>query len=147
MVRPIVERTMIKKILLAVLVAAVLAAGTWYFVAKRHLPAPVDAGVPVYPGAKNMNADTFSARLSPRDRARLVKVVFWETADPPEKVIQFYKEKLPGKTAVAERRLHGLPAAVFRTEIDGKPKLLMVSVNEETEKTEISIGNISDASK
>jgi hypothetical protein len=135
---------MAKNIILAVLAAAVLAGGIYYFAAIRKPPAMVDAGVPHYPGSKDSNADKFASRLSPRDRARLVKVVILETADPPDKVIQFYKENLKGKTQVFEKKSRGVPGAVFRTEVNGKGKLIMVTTNEDTNKTEISIGDITD---
>ena len=104
----------------------------------------VDTGVPHYPGAKDINADTFASRLSPRDRARLIKAVILETDDAPEKVIAYYKESLKGKTQVFEKQNRGVPSAVFRTEINGKAKLIMVTSNEDTNKTQISIGEITD---
>ena len=89
-------------------------------------------------------AQLFSARLSRRDRARLVKVVIYETGDPAEKVIAFYKENLKGKTQVFESKRGRLPSAAIRTEVGGVAKLLMITSNEDTGKTEISIGNISE---
>ena len=127
-----------------VLAVALIAVGAYYFVTRMAVPPMVDAGVPHYPGALDANADTFSSRLSPRDRARLIKVVILQTSDPPEKVIAFYRENLKGKTQVFERKNRGVPGAVFRTEIDGKARLVMVTVNEDTNKTEISIGDITD---
>jgi hypothetical protein len=135
---------MAKYIVVAVLVAAIIGGGVYYFVVKRPIPEMVDAGVPHYPGSKNVNADTFSSRLSPRDRARLVKVVILQTDDPPDKVIAFYKETLKSKTEVFERKTRGVPGAVIRTDINGKGRLIMVTVNEDANKTEISIGEITD---
>ncbi len=135
---------MAKNIALGVLVVAVIAGGVFYFVGKWRVPEMVDAGVPHYPGARNINADTFSSRLSPRDRARLIKAVIFETDDPPDKVIAYYRSSLKGKTEVFEKKARGIPGAVIRTEINGKAKLIMVSYNEDKNKTEISIGEITD---
>jgi hypothetical protein len=135
---------MIKKGLLLLLALVAIGGGYWYWRNRPVGPLP-DAGVPIYPGARNINADTFSARLSPRDRSRLVKVVIYESDDPAEKVIAFYREKLTaGKTQIFESKRRGLPSAAIRTEINGVPKLMMITTGEETAKTEISIGNITE---
>jgi len=107
----------------------------------------IDAGVPVYPGARNVSADSFSARLKPIDRERLVKMVRYETDDPVPKVTAFYKENLGEKVQVLERTSRGSPAAVIRAEIGGKWKLLMITANEDTEKTDILIGDIAEPPK
>jgi hypothetical protein len=133
---------MAKNIIIGVLAAAVLTCGIYYFAVIRKPPAMVDEGVPHYPGAKDTNADKFASRLSARDRARLIKVVILETDDPPDKVIEFYKNNLKGKTQVFEKKNRGVPGAVFRTEVNGKGKLILVTANEDTNKTEISIGEI-----
>lgn len=135
---------MLKNLVLVVVTAAVVAGGIWYFASRRVDYTPIEAGVPIYPGAKNANADTFSSRLKPRDRARLVKLVIFETDDPPQKVIDFYKAQLKGRAQVLERSTRGIPGAVIRAEIDGKFKLIAVTFNEDTEKTQISIGNIEE---
>ncbi len=103
-------------------------------------PAP-DAGVPVYPGAREMS-DGFSKHLLPQDRAKLIHAVMYETADPPSKVISFYKETLKGKSQVLETKTHGMPSAAIRAEVNGQYKLLVITANEDTGKTEIVIGNI-----
>lgn len=106
-------------------------------------PGAVEAGVPIYPGAKNALApDRFSQRLLPQDRAKLVKAVVYETEDPSAKVISFYKDNLKGKWQVLEAKHGGLPSAVFRVEVEGQHKLLMISQNEDAARTEIVIGNI-----
>jgi len=133
---------MAKNIALAVLALAVLAGGVIYFLYRRPQPSAIDLGIPAYPGATPVDSGSFAARLSPRDRARLIKAVIYETADPPDKVIKFYKEKLTGKAQVLERTSHGVPAAVIRTEIDGQPKLIVVTANQDTNKTEITISNV-----
>jgi hypothetical protein len=135
---------MAKNIVLAVLAAAVVAGGVYYFAVVRRPPAMVDDGIPHYPGSKDINADKFAARLSPRDRARLIKVVILETDDPPDKVIQFYRDNLKGKTQVFEKKNRGVASGVFRTEVNGTGKLIVVTANEDTRKTEISIGEISN---
>ncbi len=135
---------MLKNIALVVLTAIVVAGGVWYFASRRIDYTPIEAGVPIYPGAKNANADTFSSRLSPRDRARLIKLVIFESADPPQKVIDFYKEQLKGRAQVLERSARGIPGAVIRAEVNGKFKLIAITFNEDTEKTQISIGNIEE---
>jgi hypothetical protein len=103
-------------------------------------PAP-DAGVPVYPGAQELS-DGFSKHLLPQDRAKLIHAVMYETSDPPSKVISFYKEKLKGKSQVLETKTHGIPSAAIRAEVDGQYKLLVITANEDTGRTEIVIGNI-----
>jgi hypothetical protein len=138
---------MVKNILLAVAVAAVLAGGIWYFTSKPVVYTPIEAGVPIYPGATNANADTFSSRLKPQDRAKLIKLVIFETADPPQKVIAFYREQLKGKSEILERSSRGIPSAVIRTETGGKPKLIAITSNEDTGKTAITIGNIDEKAK
>ena len=108
---------------------------------------PMDPGVPIYPGARNANSDRFSARLRPQDQARLVRVFIYETTDPASKVIEFYKQKLSSKTQVFEKTSRGTPSAVFRTDVSGKLKFLMITANEDTEKTEILIGDITEERK
>jgi hypothetical protein len=125
---------------LAVLAAVVLAGGIWYFASKRLQYTPPDAGIPQYPGAANINADSFSTRLKPSDRARLIKAVIYETADSPDKVIAFYKEQLKGKSEVFEKSQRGIPWAVIRTEVKGKPRIVKITYNEDSGKTEISVG-------
>ena len=100
-----------------------------------------DAGVPVYPGAKELS-DGFIKHLLPQDRAKLIRAVMYETEDPPSKVISFYKETLRGKAQVLEAKTHGLPSAAIRVEVDGQYKLLVITANEDSGKTEIVIGNI-----
>jgi hypothetical protein len=130
-----------KNILLALVAAAVIAGGALYFAKKRSQPVPIEAGIPLYPGVVT-DTDSFALRLSPADRARLIKAITYRTDDPSAKVIAFYKEKLAGKTQVLEQNRRGNPSAVFRTEVDGKPKLIMISWNEDTNKTEIVISTV-----
>jgi hypothetical protein len=130
----------IKNALLGVLAAVVIAGGFVYFWNRRQA-APIEVGVPIYPGAQT-DTNTFEAHLSPRDRARLVKAVTYRTDDPPAKVIGFYKEQLKGKMEVLETSRRGVPSAVFRTQVDGKPKIIMVTSNEDTQKTEILISTV-----
>jgi hypothetical protein len=132
---------MAKNILLALIAMGVIAGGAIYFAKKRPQPISIEEGIPIYPGAST-NTDSFAVRLSPADRARLVKAVTYRTDDPSAKVIAFYKEKLAGKTQVLEQGRRGIPSAVFRTEVSGKPKLIMISSNEDTNKTEIIISTI-----
>ncbi len=133
-----------KNIALVVALAAVVAGGAYYFISKRSVYIPPDAGIPTYPGAKNANADTFSARLKPVDRARLIKLVIYETDDPPAKVISFYKEQLKGKSEILERTTRGIPSAVIRTSVNNKPKIIVITSNEDTGKTQINIGNFEE---
>ncbi len=135
---------MSKNIILAVVAALVVAGGIYYFRQSRFVYVPPDAGIPTYPGAVNVNADKFSSRLKPVDRAKLVKVVVYETADEPAKVISFYKEQLKGKSDILERTNRGIPSAVIRTKVNDKPKLIVIKSNEDTGKTEIDIGNIEE---
>jgi hypothetical protein len=108
---------------------------------KEPEPKALDAGVPAYPGAKELSSG-FSKHLLPQDRAKLVRAVMYETEDPTSKVIDFYKETLKGKSQVLETRTHGLPSAAIRLEVDGQYKLLLITANEDSGKTEIVIGNI-----
>ena len=108
---------------------------------------PIDAGVPVYPGARNLASDTFSSKLKPMDRERLVKAVVYETDDPVTKVVEFYRGRLGEKVEILERNNRGAPAAVIRAEVNGKPKFLMIMANEDTEKTNILIGNVVENNK
>lgn len=105
-----------------------------------NAPAP-DKGVPLYPGAKALSGG-FSEHLLPQDRAKLVCAVMYETEDPASKVIGFYKENLKGKAQVLETKTHGLPSAAIRVEVDGQYKLLVITANEDSDRTEIVIGNI-----
>ena len=138
---------MAKNILFAIAAAAVVAGGIWYFASRRVDYTPIEAGVPIYPGARNANADTFSSRLKPQDRARLIKMVIFETEAPPQKVIAFYREQLKGKSEILERSARGVPAAVIRTEAGGKPKIIAITSNEDTGKTEITVANIEEKAK
>ncbi len=135
---------MAKYVVIGIVAAALIAGGVYLYEVKWKVPEMVDAGVPHYPGAIDINADTFSSRLSPRDRARLIKAVIFETDDAPDKVIAYYKSSLKGKTEVFEKKARGVPGAVFRTEINGKARLIMITYNEDKNKTEISIGEITD---
>jgi hypothetical protein len=109
---------------------------------RRSGQEPIDAGVPLYPGARNLATDTFSSKLKPVDRERLVKAAVYETDDPVSKVVEFYRGKLGEKAEILERQTRGVPSAVIRAEVNGKPKFLMIMANEDTEKTNILIGNI-----
>ncbi len=134
---------MAKKIGLSALIVALVTAGAIYYV-NRHREKPFieNIAVPVYPGSQT-EMDTFSQRLKPRDRARLVKAFVYTTADPPAKVISFYKQNLAkDKTAVIETSRHGIPEAVFRTEAGGPPRLVMIRANDDTNKTEILISSV-----
>jgi hypothetical protein len=130
----------LRKLGLPVLALVVVAAGIYYFAARPTLE-PLEFGVPVYPAAEQRPGGSFSARLPQRDRERLVKAVILQTDDPPAKVIQFYREKLGGKTRVMEMQRRGQPSAIFQTEAAGKLKVIVISSNEDTNKTEIRIGN------
>jgi hypothetical protein len=110
----------------------------------RFKGSPADPGVPIYPGAQNANEDTFSSRLKPQVRARLVKALIYETDDPTTKVIEFYKKNLKSSSQVFEKTARGVPAAVIRTEVSGKAKLLMITADEDRGKTQILIGDIQD---
>lgn len=131
---------MIKNVIIGILAAAVVAGGIAYYWSGRQ-PVPSELGVPIYPGAQT-DTDSFAARLSPRDRAKLVKAVTYRTGAPPANVISFYKEQLKGKTEILETSRRGIPSAVFRTQVDGKPKIIMITSNEDSQKTEITISTI-----
>jgi hypothetical protein len=130
----------LKTAALAVLALVVAVGGIWYFANKRMQFTPPDAGIPTYPGAKNINTDSFSSKLKPSDKARLIKAVIYETPDGSDKVIAFYKEQLKGKSQVFEKSFKGVPSAIIRTEVNGKPRIIKVTANEDTGKTEIAIG-------
>jgi len=110
----------------------------------RYKGAAPDPGVPVYPGAKNVNEDTYSSRLKPQDRARLVKAFIYETDDPVAKVVEFYKKTLDSKSQVFEKTTRGVPAAVIRTEVSGRSKFLMITADEDKGRTQILIGDIQE---
>ncbi len=111
-------------------------------------PRAIEAGLPLYPGARNaLAADRFSQRLLPQDRAKVVKAVVYETEDPTSKVISYYKENLAGKYQILEAKKGGLPSAVFRVDVDGEYRLLMITHEEDSGKTEIVIGIISTPQK
>jgi hypothetical protein len=134
---------MMKNVALGIVALAVLAGGIAYFVARKPLPLSPDAGIPAYPGAKERDSDSFAHRLKPQDRARLVKAIVTETDDPSDKVINFYREALKKNNVhVLERKVSGLPAAVFGADINGVQKLVMVTPNEDTGKTEILVGSV-----
>ncbi len=125
--------------LVAVTVAVVIG-GVAYFVSNRPAHITEDLGVPVYPGAQAKAGDSFSARLSPRDREKIVRAVLFQTDDPPGLVISYYKEALGQNSRVFETKKGGLPSAVFQTELEGIPRIIIVSMDEVSEKTEILIG-------
>jgi hypothetical protein len=132
-----------KTIALAVLALAVVIGGIAYFRSRNSLAPSPDSGVPVYPGAKEQDNGSFAKRLKPQDRARLIKAVILQTDDPPDKVISFYKDALKNdKMQVIERNSRRLPGAVFRAEINGQQKIVMVTPNEDSGKTEILIGSV-----
>ena len=131
---------MVKTIVLGIVAALVVVAGVVYFMNRRQ-PLPIEAGVPIYPGAIS-NTDSFAARLSPRDRARLVKAVIYHVDGSPAPVIAFYKEKLKGKSEVLETSRHGVSSAIFKTSVNGEPKMIMITYNEDTNKSEITIGTL-----
>ena len=130
-----------KTVALVIVALAVLAGGIAYYLSHRALPPSPDTGVPIYPGATQ--GDSFAARLKPSDRARLVKAVLLHTDDPLEKVIEYYKEALKGShLQVLERKAHSAPGAVMTADINGEQKLIMITSNEDTGKTDILIGNV-----
>jgi hypothetical protein len=129
-----------RNVILCLLAAAAIIGGIAYYRSRQQY-VPIELGIPIYPGATT-DKDTFATRLSPRDRARLVKAVTYRTGDAPAKVISYYKEQLKGKTQVLETTRRGIPSAVFQTEIDGKPKFILITYNEDSEKTQILISSI-----
>lgn len=131
---------MLKKLVLPLLAAVVVAGGAYYFFGQGTPARPPDFGIPLYPGAERPT-DSFSARLSPRDRARLVKAVILKTDDPPSKVIEFYKEQLKGKSRVLETKNRGVPTAIFHVGVEGQDKVISVRADEDSGKTEIFIGS------
>jgi hypothetical protein len=132
-----------KNIALGIVALAVVIGGIAYFAARRPVPASPDAGIPAYPGAKERDSDSFAHRLKPQDRARLVKAIVTETDDSSDKVINFYREALKKNSVhVLERKISGMPAAVFGADVNGVQKLVMVTPNEDTGKTEILVGNV-----
>lgn len=132
---------MARKTGIAILPLTAIAVAVLCYPGCSPQPKPIEFGIPIYPGAAT-EVDSFATRLSPADRARLVKAVMYTTDDTPDRVIGFYKEKLTGKTQVLESSRRHIPEAVFRTEIDGKPQMVLISWNEDASKTEITIGNI-----
>ncbi len=140
---------MMKKVVVpVVLLAVIVGAGIVYYKHKTRGPVPISENliVPVYPGAQAVT-DGFAMHLSARDRAKLIKAMIYTTDDSTDKVIKFYKEKLDkGKTNVLQTSRRGIPEAVFRTDVDGTPRIVMVVSNEDTNKTEITISSI-DPSK
>ncbi len=131
---------MLKKLALPLLALVVVAGGAYYFLspARKALPPP-EAGIPLYPGAHS-ESDSFAARLSPRDRERLIKAVILQTEDPPGKVIEYYKQNLGGKARILEMKTQGTPTAIFQVDVDGTRKVISVRLNDDTGKTEIFIG-------
>jgi hypothetical protein len=136
-------KPMTKKIVVTLVVlAAIVAGAVIYYRTRGPKPISEDLAVPVYPGATT-DTDTFATRLSPRDRAKLIKAFIYRTDDSPDKVIKFYKEKLnKEKTQVIETSRRGVPGAVFRTDVDGTPRIVIIENNEDTKKTEITISSI-----
>jgi hypothetical protein len=132
---------LLKKLGLPILALAVVAGGAYYFFGRQQ-PMPIEFGVPIYPGADSGPKDSFAARLSPRARERLVKAVILTTSDPPEKVIEFYRQKLGGTARILQMSKRGVAAAVFQTEVQGQPRVITVRANEDTSKTEITIGSV-----
>jgi len=135
------------KHLYQILSLAVFAAILGCSTARQPESKATDPGVPVYPGAKSAASDRWSQRLLPQDRARLVKAVLYETEDPVEKVVAFYEENLKGKAQVLRTKTGGLPSAVIRAEVDGRFKLLVITANEDIDRTEIVIGDIAQPKK
>ena len=133
---------MLKRLVLPLLAAAiVVAGGAYYFMSRsqqKFLPPP-EAGIPLYPGAKS-DADSFAARLSPRDRQRLIKAVILHTDDAPGKVIDYYKQNLGGNAKILEMKSHGQPSAIFQVDAAGTRKIVSVRLNDDTGNTEIFIG-------
>jgi hypothetical protein len=128
-----------KTVLLAVITATVIAGGVLYFAEKRSQFTSLESGIPEYPGSA-AEADSFSVRLPAAQNAKPVSAVIYRTNDPSAKVISFYKEKLGGKTQVLERDQDGNASAVFRTDINGKSTIIMISSNKDEKTTEIVIG-------
>ena len=132
---------MVKNILLAVMAAAAIAGGVFYFSGKRPQSTFLETGIPEYPGSTE-ESDSFSIRLPVAESANLVKAEIFRTRDSSAKVIAFYKEKLAGKMQVLERNPDGNASAVFHTEINGKSTIIMVSPNKDEKLTEIVIGTL-----
>jgi len=130
-----------KNIVLALIAAIAIVGGILYFAGKRSQSALVEIGVPGYPRAVE-SADSFSMRISIEESAGVAKAVVYKTDDPPEKVIDFYKEKLGGKTQVLERNQDGNSTAIIRTVVNGKSTFIMISPSEGAKKTEIVIGTL-----
>jgi hypothetical protein len=135
---------MTKKIVFAAMFLAILAVAIFVYFHRVRQPVPIseDLIVPVYPGAVSASGG-FAQRLSPEDRAKLIKAAIFKTKDEPGKVIEFYKQKLDkGKTQVIETSHRGIPSAVFRTDVNDTPRVVIISNDEDTGETEITISSI-----
>jgi hypothetical protein len=134
----------VKNVLLAMIAAAAIAGGIFYFAEKRSQFSSLDVGIPEYPGSA-VETDSFSLSLPAAESAKPVKAMICRTNDPPAKVISFYKEKLAGKTQVLERNEDGNASAVFHTDIGGKSTIIMISADKDQKTTEIVIGTLASS--
>jgi hypothetical protein len=130
-----------KKIAIAVGIVFLVVAGSRWFLSTRPVPQE-DYSAFAYPGSRPRDTDSFAKRLTPRDRARLVKAEVYITDDPPDKVIAYYKDTLKGKARQMDYQSHGRPTGFFEVQVGDNHKFIMVYSNEDTEKTEILISSV-----
>ena len=116
-------------LVLAVAALVALAGAGWYFYNQSTHALPADLGVPVYPGARF--ADTVTVGTT--------RAVTLETADAPEPVIAFYKERLAGRSRVLEREVDGARAAVISVKVDGRERIVTVTRDAGRAVTQIAI--------
>jgi len=116
-------------LLLAVAALAALAGAGWYFYNQATRTLPADLGVPVYPGARFTDTVTVGT----------TRAVTLETADAPERVIAFYKEKLEGRSRILERDVGGSRGAVISVKTDGLDRIVTVTRDSERGVTQIAI--------
>jgi hypothetical protein len=116
-------------LLLAAAALAALAGAGWYFYNQATRALPADLGVPVYPGARFTDTVTVGT----------TRAVTLETADAPERVIAFYKEKLEGRSRVLEREVGGERGAIITVKVDGREKVVTVTRDSSRAVTQIAI--------
>lgn len=121
--------------------AALVLGGAGLYSCKKSGPSLDQLGVPIYPGARQLDEGSFYRQVKRKDSLDSWQTAVLETADPPQKVIAFYKEKLMGKCRILQTSSRGVPSAVFNADLGARKTNIVVSTDEETQKTRISIAS------
>ncbi len=126
---------------LTILMLLLVPCGSLSVSCRKSGPSAEQLGVPAYPGARQLDIGTFHKEVQRKDSRDSWQTLVFVTDDPPGKVIDFYKAKLAGKVRVLQTAYKGVPSAVLNADFGARKTNIVITSDEETKKTRISIAS------